>query len=235
VSTSLGGTAMGGTAIPTVLIVTDRQQCAPRELPELIDTAVEGGARAVLLREKDLPVAERRALAVELKGILDMVDGTLLVASDPTIESDGVHLSSTDPFPEERPGLLGRSCHSFEDVQAAAREGCDYVTLSPIFETLSKEGYGPPVGLTELRRVCEQISIPVLALGGVDAGSTAMCLEAGATGVAVMGAVMRARFASVVVERVHTAARPFERARTAAPVVTMVSLGRRKPRKADSP
>ena len=213
--------------VPHLLLVTDRTQCEPRELPELIDTAIEGGIRAVLLREKDLPPEERRSIAAELKGMLAMVDGVLIVASDPTLDADGLHLAADDPFPEDRPALVGRSCHSLEEVQAAEGEGCDYVTLSPIFESISKPEYGPILGLDELRRVCATVSVPVLALGGVQSETAAPCFEAGAAGIAVMGAVMSARFASVAVERLLNIARPYEEARVRAPVITAVSLTRK--------
>jgi thiamine monophosphate synthase len=137
----------------------------------------------VVLREKDLPRTERAALAAELRAVVDL----LLVASDPTIPSDGVHLAADDPFPAPRPRIVGRSCHSRTDLDAAAAEGCDYATLSPIFESPSKPGYGPPLGADAL----DDPPLPVYALGGVDETNAAACLAAGAAGVAVMGAAMR--------------------------------------------
>ena len=78
-------------------------------------------------------------------------------------------------------------------VARAAREGCDYVTVSPVHPTGSKPGYGPPLGLTGLARLARQPGAPpAYALAGVDAGNAAACLRAGAYGVAVMGEVMRA-------------------------------------------
>jgi thiamine-phosphate pyrophosphorylase len=101
-----------------------------------------------------------------------------------------VHLTAADPFPAVRPPLVGRSCHSAADLARAAAEGCDWVTLSPFAPTPSKPGYGPalgPAGLAALVRGAP----PVLALGGVRPGDVAGCLAAGASGVAVMGPVMR--------------------------------------------
>ena len=85
--------------------------------------------------------------------------------------------------------LIGISAHDAEEVAKAADAGADYATLSPIFLTGSKPGYGPALGLEALRR---RGPLPVLALGGVDAGNAAACLEAGASGLAVMGEAMRA-------------------------------------------
>jgi thiamine-phosphate pyrophosphorylase len=92
-----------------------------------------------------------------------------------------------------RPLLMGRSCHSVADLRAAHQEGLDYATLSPIWPTSSKPGYGPPLGPEGLTTAVAAVpDLPVYALGGVTLGRIAACLAAGATGVAVMGEVMRA-------------------------------------------
>jgi thiamine monophosphate synthase len=166
--------------LPDILVLTDRTQTGGRALVDVVR-----GAPAVVLREKDLSRGERAALAVELRPVV----GLLLVASDATIPSAGVHLAATDPFPTPRPRIVGRSCHTRADLDAAAREGCDYATLSPIFESPSKPGYGPPLGVDALR----DAPLPVYALGGVDDTNAEACLDAGAVGIAVMGSAMRVR------------------------------------------
>lgn len=164
---------------PPLLVLTDRHQTGSRTLAEAVR-----GAPAVVLREKDLSRDERALLAAELRPLV----GMLLVASDPTIEADGLHLAARDPFPAWRPPVIGRSCHSADDLACAAAEGCDYATLSPVFESRSKPGYGPPLGVEALRNA----PLPVYALGGVDHTNAGACLAAGAVGVAMMGAAMRA-------------------------------------------
>lgn len=177
--------------VPRLFVVTDRTQ-ASRPLPDVLADAVGAGARAVLLRDKDLPLAERRALAGELRAVLDPVGG-LLVWGGATGAPAGtaVHLSADDAFPLERPPLVGRSCHSAAELAQAAAEGCDWVFLSPVFPTSSKPGYGPALGLEGLGALVPGAP-PVLALGGVRAQDVPGCLAAGAHGVAVMGTVMRA-------------------------------------------
>ena len=173
-----------------LLVLTDRTQCAG-PLVETVATAVECGARAVVLREKDLPDDARRRLGEELRAVLDPVGGLLvhggLAGSD---GSEAVHLSGSDPFPAVRPRLVGRSCHSAEELARAAREGCDLVMLSPVFATSSKPGYGPALGLDGLARLLPGAP-RAYALGGIRPGDVPGCLAAGAYGVAVMGAVMR--------------------------------------------
>ena len=141
----------------------------------------------MLLREKDLPRDDRGALARELRAVLDPVDGLLLGASDPALPVDGVHLAASDPWPDPAPSVVGRSCHDADELAAAAAAGCTYATLSPVFPTTSKPGYGPALGAAALA----DAPLPVLALGGVDAPDRARaCIAAGAAGVAVMGAAM---------------------------------------------
>ncbi|MGY1686165.1 thiamine phosphate synthase [Geodermatophilus sp. SYSU D00867] len=176
--------------VPRLLVVTDRTQ-ARGPLPEVVADAVAAGARAVLLRDKDLPLPERAELARELRAVLDPVGG-LLVWGGATGAPAGVavHLSAADPVPAARPPLLGRSCHSAAELRRAAAEGCDWVTLSPVAPTASKPGYGPALGTAGLAALAPGAP-PVLALGGVRPGDVAGCLAAGACGVAVMGPVMR--------------------------------------------
>jgi thiamine monophosphate synthase len=180
----------GDGRIPRLLVVTDRTQ-ASRPLPEVVAAAVATGARAVLLRDKDLPAADRTALAHDLRAALDPVGG-LLVWGGAAAAPAGlpVHLSAADRFPAPRPPMVGRSCHSAAELAQAADEGCDWVTLSPYAPTASKPGYGPALGPARLAEVVRGAP-PVLALGGVRPGDVADCLAAGAHGIAVMGPVMR--------------------------------------------
>jgi len=179
-----------------VLVVTDRRQ-ARRPLPELVAAAVAGGARWVLLREKDLPYEQRYALAEALRSVLAPAGGSLIVAGPDPLGGTAVHLSATDPAPAV--GLVGRSCHDAAELAALTTE--DYLTLSPVFPSASKPGYGPVLGPGGLAGLIRRAGgRPVLALGGVDTCErAAACGAAGAAGVAVMGAVMRAADPAAVV------------------------------------
>jgi thiamine-phosphate pyrophosphorylase len=75
-------------------------------------------------------------------------------------------------------------------VEAAVAAGADYVTLSPIFITASKPGYGPALGVAAIEAAAK-LGVSVLALGGVTADAARPCLDAGAAGIAVMGEIMR--------------------------------------------
>ena len=96
-----------------------------------------------------------------------------------------------------RGALLGVSAHSLAEVRAAREAGADYVTLSPIFLTASKPGYGPALGLAALGEAAALM--PVVALGGIDIEKASACFMFGAGACAVMGLVMRAPAAATIV------------------------------------
>lgn len=180
-----------------LLVITDRHQ-ARRPLPEVVAACLEGGAAWVLFRDRDLPDDERltlgRAVAAEVRrhGATLSVGGSLeLVAA---LAADGVHLQSAAAVAAARGrlragALIGLSAHSAGDAVAAATAGADYATLSPIFLTASKPGYGPALGLGALRA---DNRIATVALAGITPANAAACIEAGAAAVAVMGEAMRA-------------------------------------------
>ncbi|WP_306213382.1 thiamine phosphate synthase [Actinoplanes sp. RD1] len=165
-----------------VVVLTDRRLAAGPLVP-VVRAAVRGGASWVVLRERDLPYGDRAALAAELRAV---APGRVIVAGPDPLGGNAVHLSSTDPAVDDV-ALVGRSWHGTEPLSDE-----DYVTLSPIFPTATKPGYGPPLGVAEAARLAG--SKPWLALGGVDSPDrAAACHAAGAAGVAVLGAIMRAR------------------------------------------
>lgn len=186
--------------LPRLLVLTDRDasERQGRHLPETVAAAVAGGARAVVLREKDLPREARLELGRELLSVLQDIAGTLIIASDATLADElgtgWVHLASTDPLPGRATRLAaGRSCHDAGSLRQAQAERAAYATISPVFASRLKPGYGPSLGLASLAQLAGDLAdLPVYALGGVDAATAAQCLTAGAAGVAVMAAVMAA-------------------------------------------
>jgi thiamine-phosphate pyrophosphorylase len=182
-----------------LLVITDRHQA--RHSIETIASAIgRGGGRWLLLRDKDLACEERRDLAIRLAKIAAECGFALSVSTDVDLAAEvraaGIHLQAAAAVAPARARLgsaaiIGVSAHGLDDVVAAAAAQADYVTLSPIFLTASKPGYGPALGTAALRAAAER-EFPVLALGGVTAETAAACLAAGARGVAVMGEIMRA-------------------------------------------
>jgi thiamine-phosphate pyrophosphorylase len=185
---------------PALLAITDRSRSV-RPLPFLVAHLLEAGCRWISLREKDLTFRERRALLSELIALARPFGATVTVHGDVVAAletgADGVHLSSAsdialvrDTLPPE--SLIGVSTHSVAEAREAAQAGADYVTVSPIFLTPSKPGYGPALGVGVLAQL-RDLAVPVVALGGVTADNAWSCLAAGAAAIAVMGPLMSAR------------------------------------------
>jgi thiamine-phosphate pyrophosphorylase len=183
---------------PPLLVITDRTQ-ARRPLAEIAETVFAAGCRWLLLREKDLDAAERLALTKRLVACALPYRATVSVSADPRAarEAMGLHLPRGGDVAEAREmlgpeSLVGQSAHDLVELRSAAASAADYATLSPIFASASKPGYGPAHGLEGLRTLAAEATLPVIALGGVDRTNARACLAAGAAGLAVMGEVMRA-------------------------------------------
>lgn len=200
---------------PPVLVISDRSQ-ARRPLLAVAEAAFAGGCRWFSLREKDLPAAERRALLAELV-TLGRKCGAVVgvhedVAAAAATGAGALHLpAGGDPAAARArlpAALIGVSAHSPGEAAALIAAGADYASLSPIFLTASKPGYGPALGLEALAEAARAASGPIVALGGITAGNAAACRAAGARGVAVMGAAMRADAPEAVVAELIAALTP---------------------------
>jgi len=183
---------------PPVLVITDRRQTG-RPLEDFAAAVFSGGCRWLSIREKDLPAAERLALTERLVRLAARWQASVTVHDDLAAAAlaGGVHLPRGGDVAAARAALgaralIGVSAHDLGEAEAAAATGADYITLSPIFPSISKPGHGAEPSLAALRVVSQAMALPVLALGGVTADKVRACLHAGAAGIAVIGAVAQA-------------------------------------------
>ena len=154
--------------------------------------AVDGGATVVQWRLKNLPrveVVERgratRSLCAR-HGVTFVVNDDVEAAL--MLGADGVHLGRADEGASRARDhglLLGLSAASLEEARAVADQA-DYIGAGPVWETPSKPDADPAIGLDGLREICAAITIPVVAIGGIDPGNAGECIRAGAAGVAVI-------------------------------------------------
>lgn len=176
--------------LPRLILVTNRR-AAQRPLPKLATSALAGGIDRVQIREKDL---SPEALRTEIMSILELgvAPSRLMINGYPDLANEcgtGLHLpeSSDMPRPPRRRGaLLSRSVHS--PAAAAAAGDADFLIAGHVFSTCSKPGLAP-LGLEGLSAIVAAAACPVVAIGGVTPDRVALCLRAGASGVAVMSAI----------------------------------------------
>lgn len=157
--------------------------------------AADGGATVLQLRLKDAGTTT----VVELgRGLLGL--GPELVVNDDVDAAlalgCGVHLGQGDAGAERARDAripLGISVTKRREAAVAEFSGATYLGAGPVWATPSKPDAGEPIGLDGLRDVCLSVSIPVVAIGGIDASNAAECIRAGASGVAVIRAIAEIR------------------------------------------
>lgn len=178
-----------------VYLITDCQQFPRDRHLAVVEAVLKGGIKDLQLREKSLPLADLFSLAMVLRQMTERygarlyINGRLDIAL--MVDADGVHLPEDGLPPNEVKAryphlLVGVSTHSLKSAKQAEKDGADFITFSPIFETPSKQEYGPPQGLDKLREVCKAVNIPVLALGGINLERIPAVQEHGAHGVALI-------------------------------------------------
>lgn len=149
-------------------------------------------------KAKDLRYLYEEALAIQRlcrqHGAFFIVNDRLDLAL--AVDADGVHLGQDD-LPAHfarsllRPGMiLGISTHSVEEAKEAEAAGADYIGYGPVFPTGTKAERRPVVGLNGIRRVGAAVQVPVLAIGGITLERVPGIMGAGASGVAVISAIV---------------------------------------------
>jgi thiamine-phosphate pyrophosphorylase len=188
---------------PRFYLISDRRRMGSDPIAAVLRLAA-AGLPAFQWREKDLPAQDSYRFLSKLVAELRDAGATTQVVVNDRVDialalGIGVHLPEEGlPTRVAREvlgpdALIGRSTHSLESARRARDDGADFVTFSPVYDTASKRIYGPPQGLEMLRLVARELgSFPVLALGGVTAARTSECLDAGAAGIAGIGAVWEA-------------------------------------------
>ena len=179
-------------------VILDRAAAGRRDLAELAEQAIRGGADVLQLRDKtssaQLLIEEAKRILVVTKpiGVPLLINDHVDVAL--ASGADGVHLGQDDMPPAQArkllgPGrLIGQSTHSLEQARAAMAEPVDYLAVGPVYATPTKPDYGF-VGLDLVRQVTAEATKPVVVIGGIDLERLPEVLAAGARCVAVVRAV----------------------------------------------
>jgi len=181
-------------------VITDEMIGGGRSHAAIAQLATAGGADVIQLRDKTCSSLELLRAARDVC-IITRKSGTLFIINDRfdvaiACGADGVHLGQDDmPVSTARqlapPGfIIGVSVGTVGEAVQAEREGADYLALSPTFSTVSKDDAGPGHGLDRLREIRRAVSIPVIAIGGINRQNAGDVIAAGADGIAVISAVV---------------------------------------------
>ena len=166
--------------------VTDRKQ---GDIIAAVRRAIDINVDMIQVREKDLDAADLVNLVLRIASVSNrsatrvLVNDRLDVALAAGIS--GLHLPTSGlPVARARPlvDLLGVSTHTTEEAVVAENDGVDFVIFGPVFQTPGKT----PVGLGRLKHVCQTVSIPVLAIGGINEKNIPLVMKAGAAGIAAI-------------------------------------------------
>lgn len=181
--------------------VTDSMWLGDRTLPEVVKEALEGGATFLQIREKNLAYPEFVKLATEVKAVTDayhipyVVDDDVELAKE--IDADGVHIGQSDLALVEARRVLGPdkiigvSAHSVAEAMEAEKNGADYLGVGSVFNTSTKLD-AEAVSKATLKAICEAVSIPVVAIGGIQKDNMLQLKGTKVDGVAVVSAIFAA-------------------------------------------
>lgn len=164
---------------------------------ELAEKALELGVRIIQFREKKMKDRDRLKVAKNLRELTDCYDAILVINDRLDIaiaaDADGVHLGQEDmPLEVARDifdGIIGISVHSVEEARRA--RNADYLGIGPVFKTTTKEDAREPIGISGLKEILKEISIPSFAIGGINAENVLEVLKCGVSGVAVISAIAK--------------------------------------------
>src|SRR2546426_1484154 len=214
--------------VPTLCYVTDRSSLpgvqtagATAALRCIVAAAAAAGVDWIQIREKNLSgrdcvLLTREALQLAASATAGDAAPTRILVNDRldvalSEGAGGVHLGEKSlPIQEakwlvaarghQKDFLIGASCHFLRSAESAASGGADYLFFGPVFATPSKAAYGAPQGLDRLREVCQAVTLPVVAIGGITPDNASACLSAGASGIAAIRLFQDARDLPAVVK-----------------------------------
>jgi thiamine-phosphate pyrophosphorylase len=185
-------------------LITDRRLFPdPCDFFITLEKILEAGVTAIQLREKDLSQKDLYHMATRMRALTykhraklfinDRVDVALSVRADgvqlgrESLPASAVKKISGDGF------LIGISAHSIEEAVEAERDGADFITFGPVFETPSKRQFGRPIGIDTFWKVKRLTRIPVFGIGGIQPENVRQVREAGADGIALITGILAAK------------------------------------------
>lgn len=182
-------------------LITDRSFLNNRSLAECVEDAIKGGVTLVQVREKNISTRDFYNIAREVQKVTTKYNVPLLINDRIdialAINADGVHLGQSDmPMKLARKILgkdkiIGVSAANVEEAIEAEKAGADYVGLGAVFFTGTKKDITEPIGLTGLREITKNITIPSVAIGGINKENAKSVLATGVDGISVISSILK--------------------------------------------
>lgn len=182
----------------SLYLVTDREVLGGRNLEDCIEQAIQGGVTLVQLREKSVSTLEFLQLALRVKEITTRYHIPLIINDRLDIalavDADGLHVGQDDLpmlkaralFPNK---IIGVSASTLEEALLAQQQGADYLGVGAVFNTTTKTD-APEVSLNQLELIKESVTIPVVAIGGINKTNLQQVMATGIDGVSVVSAIL---------------------------------------------
>ncbi len=186
--------------IKGLYVIVDPEATKGRDVLEVAQAALEGGASVLQLRDKQSDKGEALSTARKLKELCDAYDALFIMNDDADIAalcgSGGLHVGQTDlPIAEARRvlsprQLVGRSNNNMEEAMASQAQGADYIAVGAVFPTSTMgKGQRQAIGVDFIRQAKERVTPPVVTIGGINAANIAEVARAGADCICVVSAV----------------------------------------------
>ncbi|MEW9093504.1 MAG: thiamine phosphate synthase [Clostridiaceae bacterium] len=183
----------------TLYLVTDRDMLLDTSLEKAVEESILGGATLVQLREKDISTKEFYEIASQIKKITDKYNVPLIINDRLDIalavDAAGVHVGQSDMEASivrkimGKEKILGVSARTLEEAKKAEKDGADYLGVGAIFGTNTKKD-AKDVSFEELAKIRKEISIPIVAIGGINENNVTELKDKGIDGLAVISAIL---------------------------------------------
>jgi len=188
--------------ISNLYVITGEEFSKGRSTAQVVEQALKGGAQVIQLREKKYSTAKLIELGKQLRKLTLEYQATFIVNDRVdvalAVDADGVHLGQDDmPLADARKLLgtkkiIGISVDNLVEAKKAEKTGADYIGVGPIFPTNSKDDAAAPLGLDTLKDIAQNITIPIVAIGGINTTNVSQVIKAGADAISVISAIVSA-------------------------------------------
>jgi len=195
----------------SLYLVTDREMLVDTDIYTAVEEAIKGGVTLVQLREKNLSTLEFYYIASKIKTVTDKYKVPLIINDRidiaQAVDAAGVHLGQSDMPAKIARSILGNkkiigiSTSTLKEAQKAEREGADYVGVGAMFPTTTKDD-ASEVSILCLKEIKENISIPVVAIGGITEKNVDLLKIANIDGVAVISDILAKKCVKAAAEKI---------------------------------